>query len=178
MQEEWLDNTPLEKIADIIDDRICDIRAKYVNDDYSESIQAGEGAMELLERLKVAPELGIPMYGPIINTILRGARLGKFYLRSGSTGAGKTRSMIGDACFFACDEYYNVYTNEWESIGPSEPTLFITTEQEEDEIQTMMIAFISGVNEENIITGKYGNGEWERVAYAVRVMQRAKLYIK
>ena len=178
MQEEWLDNTPLEKIADIIDDRICDIRAKYVNDDYSESIQAGDGAMELLERLKVAPELGIPMYGPIINTILRGARLGKFYLRSGSTGAGKTRSMIGDACFFACDEYYNVYTNEWESIGPSEPTLFITTEQEEDEIQTMMIAFISGVNEENIITGKYGNGEWERVAYAVRVMKRAKLYIK
>jgi replicative DNA helicase len=178
MQEEWLDNTPLEKIADLIDDRISNIRAKYVNDDYTVSVQAGKGAMELLERLKASPEFGIPMYGPLINTVTRGARLGKFYLRSGSTGSGKSRSMIADACYFACDEYFNIYTNSWEKNGLNEPTMFITTEQEEDEIQTMMLAFLAGVNEENIITGQYGNGEWERVVHAVEVLNRSPLYIK
>lgn len=88
-QDEWLDNTSIDKIADLIDGKIADVRAKYVNDDYSVSIQAGSGAIELLERLKVSPEFGVPLYGPLINTVTRGARLGKFYLQSAGTGTGK-----------------------------------------------------------------------------------------
>ena len=94
-QEDWLDNTSLVEIADLIDKKILDIRLKYVDDAEEGAVQAGIGGLDLLERLKQTPELGYPMYGPLINTVTRGARLKKFYLRSAATGVGKTRAMIG-----------------------------------------------------------------------------------
>ena len=48
-----------------------------------------------------------PLYGPLVNTVTRGARLKKFYLRSAGTGVGKTRSMIADACYIACAKIYD-----------------------------------------------------------------------
>ena len=177
-QEDWLDNTSLSEIADIIDRKITDIRLRCVDDADEVSIQAGEGGLELLERLKQVPELGYPMFGPLINTVTRGARLKKFYLRSAATGVGKTRAMIADACSIACDEIYDLTAQKWIENGTKEPTIFISTEQEIDEIQTMIYAFLSGVDEEHIITGNYLFGEWERVLYAVKVLERSPLYIQ
>lgn len=177
-QEDWLDNTSLEEIAELIDKKITDIRLKYVDDSGDGAIQAAEGVMDLLERLKANPEIGYPMYGPLINTVTRGARLKKFYLRSAATGVGKTRSMIADACNIACDEIYDLNENKWVSNGTKEPTIFISTEQEKDEIQTMIIAFLSGVDEERIITGEYYAGEWERVIYAGQLLAKCPLYIE
>lgn len=88
-QENWLDNTSLEGIANTIDVQISKIRDIYVNDDYTETKQAGKGIFDLVESLKIAPEVGIPLYGPLINTVTRGARLKKFYLRSAPSGYGK-----------------------------------------------------------------------------------------
>ena len=177
-QEDWLDNTSLGEIADIIDKRILDIRLKYVDDAEDTAQQAGEGGLDLLERLKQTPELGYPMFGPYINTVTRGARLKKFYLRSAATGVGKTRAMIADACSIACDEIYDSATKKWIPNGTKEPTIFISTEQEIDEIQTMIYAFLSNVDEEHIITGEYLAGEWERVVYAARLLEKCPLYIQ
>lgn len=88
-QEEWLDNTPIEEIADIIDKKIIDIRLKYVDDAEEKASQAGKGILELLQRLKETPEVGYPLYGDLINEVTRGARFKKFYLRSAPQGAGK-----------------------------------------------------------------------------------------
>ena len=101
-QEEWLDNATLEQIADKVDLKISSIRLQYVDDVWGEAQQAGEGVFELIQRFKDNPEVGVPLYGPLVNTVTRGARLKKFYLRSAATGVGKTRSMIADACYIAC----------------------------------------------------------------------------
>ena len=177
-QEEWLDNTSIEAIADIIDQKISDIRLTYVDNAEGEMVNAGDGALELLERLKETPEIGYPLYGPLINTVTRGARLKKFYLRSAATGVGKTRSMIADACSIACDELYDSKSKAWIENGTKESVIFITTEQEIDEIQTMMIAFISDVDEEHLINGEYYAGEWERVSKAARVLKESNLFIE
>ena len=177
-QEDWLDSHSLEEIADIIDGKIIDIRLKYVEDADESAINASDGVLELLCRLKETPEVGYPLYGPLINTITRGARLKKFYLRSAATGVGKTRAMIADACSIACDEIYSIEQGRWIKNGTKEPTLFISTEQEKDEIQTMIIAFISDVDEEHIITGKYLAGEWERVTRAAQILSKCPLYIQ
>ena len=142
-QEAWFDNTSIIDIANIINDKIDDIQSKYIYNAEEGLIQAGDGAVALLERLKDKPEIGYPLFGKLVNGIHRGARLKKFYLRSAATGVGKTRSMIADACSIACNQIYNIEKNEWELNGTREPTQFITTEQEKEEIQTMMIAFIS-----------------------------------
>jgi len=177
-QETWFDNTPINEIANTINDKIDEIKAKYIDNSEDGVIQAGDGALALLERLKNNPEIGYPLYGRLVNTVHRGARLKKFYLRSAATGVGKTRSMIADACAVACNKIYNLETRQWEDNGTREPTQFITTEQEEDEIQTMMIAFLSGVNEDHILENTYTEGEWERVSEAAAILSKSPLYIK
>jgi replicative DNA helicase len=177
-QEDWLDNTPLEEIADIIDQKIMDIRLTYVDNANESAEVAGEGALELLERLRDTPEMGYPLFSPLLTTITRGARLKKFYLRSAATGVGKTRAMIADACSIACDEIFDLTQNRWVKNGTKEPTIFISTEQEKDEIQTMMIAFLSGVDEEHLLTGMYEQQEWERVVYAAQLLKNSPLYVQ
>ena len=177
-QDEWLDNTSIDNIADIIDKKISDIRLKYVDDTENEATQAGKGAKDLLNKFRETPEVGYPLYGPLINTVTRGARLKKFYLRSAATGVGKTRAMIADACNLACNKIYSTKENKWIDNYTQEPTVFITTEQEVEEIQTMMMAFLSGVNEEHILSGEYFDGEWERVNYAAELLTNSPLYIE
>ena len=177
-QEDWLDNSSLDSIADLIDKKITEIRMKYVDDSNEDFIQAGDRMVELIESLQKRPEIGYPMYGPLINTVTRGARLKKFYLRSAATGVGKTRSMIADACSIACDKIYDSDLGKWVENGTKEPTMFITTEQEVDEIQTMMLAFLSDVNENHIIYNAYEIGELERVIYAAELIKKCPLYIK
>lgn len=177
-QEDWLDNTPIEKIADTIDGKVQQIKMKYVDNADTVFVQAGEGVDNLISRLMEFPEIGYPMYGKIINTVTRGARLGKLYLRSAATGVGKTRAMIADCCFIGCDELYNTETGQWEDNGTKEPCVFITTEQQVDEIQTMMLAFISGVNERNILNNEYYKDELDRVRKAAQILHNCPIYIK
>ena len=176
-QEEQLDNSTLEQIANKVDEKIDAIRLQYVDDEFGEAQQAGDGIFDLIDKFKEHPEVGVPLYGPLINTVTRGARLKKFYLRSAATGIGKTRSMIADCCYIGCNKIYDE-TFGWIGSGPAEPVLFITTEQELEEIQTMMLAFLSNVNEEHILNGEYGEGEEERVLQAATLIQQSPIYVE
>ena len=177
IQEEWLDNSSLEEIAAKIDEKVDIIKSQYIDDVHGEATQAAEGIYELLERLKEAPEVGVPLYGPLINSVTRGARLKKFYLRSAPTGVGKSRTMIADACYIACNMIYDEIFG-WIKNGTSEPVLYIATEQTIDEIQTMMLAFLSNVNEEHILNGTYVGDEEERVLEAARLLSESPIYIE
>lgn len=177
LQEDILDNSTLEEIADKVDKKIGDIRLKYVDDSFGEASQAGEGILDLIDSLKAHPEAGVPLYGNLINTVTRGARLKKFYLRSAATGVGKTRSMIADACYIGCNKIYDE-TFGWIKNGVAQPTLFIATEQDLSEVQTMMLAFLSNVNEEHILYGKYDGDEEDRVREAARIIQDSPIYVE
>ena len=88
-----------------------------------------------------------------------------------------TRSMIADACYIACEKIYDEMFG-WIKTGTCEPTLYIATEQELSEVQTMMLAFISNVNEEHIVNGKYDEGEYDRVKQAAVILKNAPLYVE
>lgn len=176
-QEDWLDNTSLVNIANEIDKKIDEIRCNYVEDDLGAGYQAGEGINDLIDRLKQQPEIGIPLYGQLINTVTKGARLRKFYLRSAATGTGKTRSMIADACNFSCNKIYHEQFG-WIKNGTCQPTLFIATEQDKEEVQTMMLAFLSNVDEDHILTGRYLEGEEERVRKAAKIIEISPLWVE
>lgn len=92
LQEEWLDNSNLETIADKVNERIESIKMTYVDNSYGEADQAGEGIEDLIQGFKERPEVGVPLFGPLINTVTRGARRKKFYLRSAPTGVGNIRT--------------------------------------------------------------------------------------
>lgn len=177
-QEEWFDNTSIEDMAATINSSIEKIYQTYVqNDVFGVAVRAGDGLEDLILQFEQNPEVGVPLYGNYINTITRGARLGKFYLRSAPTGIGKTRSMIADVCNIACSKIYDLQYG-WIDNGKSFPALFITTEQTKDEVQTMMLAFLSAVNEDHILYGRYEGDERERVFAAAKILKDAPLYIE
>ena len=107
LQEDWLDNTAIEEIADIIDQKIMDVRLTYVENANESAEVAGEGALELLERLRDTPEMGYPLFSPLLTTITRGARLKKFYLRyneediKNSSFSVKRTFGFFDCCYFS-----------------------------------------------------------------------------
>lgn len=176
-QEDWLDNSTLLDISLAIDTKIEDIKNKYVDDSGISHYQAGDSIVELIEELEIHPEIGIPMYGPLINTITRGARLGKLFIRSAGTGIGKTRALIADICNFACDEIYHEDFG-WIKNGKAFPSLFIATEQDKSEIQTLMLAFLANVNEDHILDGRYEDDERDRVIHAAEILKRSPLWIE
>ena len=62
-------------------------------------------------------------------------------------------------------KYFFIFSNCCSNDTVS-PVLFISTEQTKDEIQTMMLAFLSNVNEDHILNGKYVGDELARVREA------------
>ena len=133
---------------------------------------ANAGINELLEELKKAPDVGPRLQGKYFNTIVRGARKGKFFLRSAASGVGKTRNMVGDACYLAYPIRFNTEIYQWEWAGGCEKVLYIATEQEKSEIQTMVVAYLSGVNEDAILFGSYNEEEGERIKKALWIMEQ------
>jgi len=89
-----------------------------------------------------------------------------------------TRMSLADACLISIPKRYDLERKRWVKTGCQEPTLFITTELEIEELQTMIMAYVSGVPEEHILDGKYEPGEEARVDKAIAVVQEAPLWIE
>lgn len=175
-QNRYFDSLTLTEIADKIDMLMLKIRAEYVDHTTDESISASAGIDELFASLQEMPDVGQPMYGEMINTITRGMRLGKFYLRSAATGVGKTRTMVADFCNCGCAKIWK--DGEWIDNGLAFPSFFLSTELELDELQTMMVAFLADINEENILNNTLSFEEKERVKVAIEIIKESPLYIE
>lgn len=82
-----------------------------------------------------------------------------------------TRNSVGDACFMAYPFRYNPHTYKWETTGQSDKILYISTEQEPAEIQTLIIAYLTGFNEEKLLTGTYDAEEEKIIDQAIRLVE-------
>ena len=165
------DEMSVQDIFSFINKRVSDIEYQY-NINKQTACNAFDSIKELKEELKQTPEIGAPLQGDIYNVIVRGARKGKFYLNSGASGSGKSRKLIGNACKLAYPYHYDDYRKEWVRTGSEEKTLIITTELEKDEVQTIILACLSGVNEEHILYGIYVDDEEERIDAAIEQMKK------
>lgn len=169
-------NDRFEKIttADILNSlkgELATLENKFVvNSLYKESL-ASDNIRTVIADLKQKPEVGIKLQGDIFNTITRGGRKGKLYLRSASSGVGKSRSMVGDACNIAYPIRFEPRYNKWIATGGGEPVCYIMTEQDTEEIQTMVLAYLSGFNEEMFLYGTFREEHMERILKAVDIME-------
>lgn len=169
--QERFDTLSVADIFSEIKKKLFGLEEKYVTSSTSGSSKASEGLADLKRLYKEVPEIGRPLQGQIFNTVVRGARKGKYYLRSAPTGAGKTRMMVGDACNLAIPIYYDNRIKNWINKGYAEKCLVITTELDKDEIQTLVMAYVSGVNEDVILNGNYTTEEEERVDKAIKIIE-------
>jgi replicative DNA helicase len=170
-----LDKMTVQEIIEHYSLKFMKVRDDFNIGQESKDFMAGDDLDTLLEDLQTEPEFGEPFMNGFYNTIFRGKRERKFMLRSAGTGTGKTRQALADMCLSSCDEIYD-YDRGWIKNGQSIPTLFISTELEKREVQTIMIAFISGVDEEVIKDGYYAKDVLIRIKHAIEVVKRAPVY--
>lgn len=83
-----------------------------------------------------------------------------------------TRLMVGHACNLAYPIYWE--NGNWYNSENNNKILFITTELDKSEIQTQIIAHLSGVNEEKILYGTYTKEEEERVDETIKLLENYK----
>ena len=181
--QEHFEESSLEDILNSIEKKYSEIRNKFLNGGRLQGDPASN-ITEVIEKLKIKPSIGPALEGKIFSGACRGARKGCFYLKSASTSAGKTRTSVFDACRIAYPKRWsheqNSFIEELDASGEPRPprkVLFIVTEMDMEEVQTIMLAYLSGVNEEHIITGKYdGFGEQTRVMNAAKIMKEYSGY--
>ena len=170
-QEEKFSEMSLNDIFNHFKVKIDNIEKKFRNKNTDKNTIASQGIENIIEEFKANPEVGLPMYNDIMNTIVRGQRLGKLYLSSASSGAGKSRAMVGEMCHIVYPFRYNKTAKRWIENGFSKKALIIITEMEAEEIQTMIPAYLADVNEDHILQGTYEDDEEERVKCAIEIMK-------
>ena len=136
----------LEDIFKHYNIKLNDIQGKYENFLEKTCISAAHGIEELVRQLQTIPEVGLPLEGDIYNTVTRGARLKKLYIDSGSSGSGKSRRMAGNATRLSTPMYFDTQLNMWVNTGYASKVLYITTELEHAEVQTLVLAYMTGIN--------------------------------
>lgn len=176
------DESSIDDILNCVEGKYNEIKSLYINGQKKKT-DVADGIKELIADLKQHPDNGPLMEGDLMSLALRGARSGKLFLRSAASNAGKTRGAVFDACRLAYPIRYShekgtfiqEITNEWKKVSPRK-VLFIVTEMDKSEIQTIILAYLSGVNEEHILTNSYEPGEDERVSFAAEIVEKYKDY--
>lgn len=180
--QEHFDNSSIEEILNSVEKKYTEIRNEFLNGGKLKGDPA-QNIMGLIDELRMKPNIGPSLEGKIFSSVCRGAREGCFFLKSASTSAGKSRTSIFDACRLAYPKRWShekgSFIEEVDKSGevrPARKVLFIVTEMDIEELQTIMLAYLSGVDEEHILTGKYEFGELTRVQSAARIIEEYSGY--
>lgn len=160
----------VEDICSTVRNKIANLESTYVTSGEIEVEKASDNILDFIQNLNDTIEIGAPVQGTIYSEVISGAQLGTLTIRSGSSGLGKTRQAIGDACYLAYPVRYNESRQEWVTCGSSEKVLFIVTEQTFKEARKMILAYLSDINESRFKLGNFNPDEVKRLQIAAKIM--------
>ena len=175
IEDEKLNKMSLVSIPERIRQLLVEIENRHIGKDQGTSQEASKGMRALVQELQANPEVGLPLDGDAVNWTTRGARSGKLYIYSAPSGAGKTRYMVGNACAISMpyiDKSGKVIMRGDVKGSDYQKVLFVATEMTADEIQTLILAYVSGVNEKTILLGNYTPDELDRVKQALDIIDQ------
>ena len=180
--QEHFNEASIEEILNSVEGHYNIIRNEFLNGGKMKGDPA-EGILNLIEELQKNPNIGPSLEGKIFSSACRGAREGCFYLKSASSGCGKSRTAIFDACHLAYPMRWSheqqTFIEELSADGEyraPRKVLFIVTEMDKEELQTIILAYLSGVNESHILTGNYEFDELSRVKFAAHIIEKYSGY--
>lgn len=174
-QKKFNDMTEQEMVDFVSMKFVATPECEYCSNQSIQSGLAGEGLLDLIDEFLEVPDYGFPMTSLAANTLCRGLRKGTLTLRAATSGAGKTRNFLMDACNLAVPYVYDLKKKEFVYTGHCTPTLYYGVEQSLKEYKSIILACVSGVNEAHIIKGQYEKGELERVRQAAQYIADSPL---
>lgn len=85
-----------------------------------------------------------------------------------------TRQAVGDACYLAFPIRYDPVRCEWVQTGSCQKVLYIATEQDFKEIQRMILAYLTGMEESRLRYGNFSKDEEKVLRQALFILERYK----
>lgn len=86
-----------------------------------------------------------------------------------------TRQAVRDLVNVSCDERYD--NGKWINTGLTMPILFISTELNKEEIQKLVLAYLSGIETSELEEGNFDKASLERVKHAQAIIERSDMYL-
>ena len=142
----------------------------------SNSFQAGDGLEDFIDSIQASPLYGLGFNDGYLNTLTSGMMLGKFFLRSMATGRGKTRLGIMDLLKVSANEMHDVRNAKWFANPAPQPSLFISTELEQEEIDLIILSAVTKLQPDVIRSGKYSSEEKERLNRGIKALKNSPLH--
>lgn len=171
-----IDEMSINDILEHYTSKVIDIR-NDVNADGGEIVKfsISDDIDDLFTKLSESPDMGFPFVNAYYNGLFKGMRPGKYLLRSGDTGTGKTRQDIIDMCNVACDEKYEIGRG-WVRQSANYDILFISTELNKQELQVLTLAYLTGMTSSEIESGEYTEEGRQRLQHGVEVIKRSRMH--
>lgn len=171
-----LDKMSIDEIKHYFKLKIIEIDEEFQTKTDIYSFSAGDEIEDLIKRCEEGEHWGVSFQSLYYNAIFKGMNGGKYMLRSGTTGSGKSRLSIGDMCNIACSERYIPEFQKWIENKNPQDVVFISTELTKDEVHLAMLSTISGVGEEIIKDGKYSPEQKLRIVKAAKILKESKIH--
>lgn len=176
-QQEQLAKMSFEDIISYFDNLSQNIKDKVREwENGSNSFQAGDDLENFIQSIQTSPLYGLGFNDGFLNTLTSGMIQGKFFLRSMATGRGKTRLGIMDLLKVSAHEIFDVRTGKWYQNPSPQPSLFISTELEQDEIDLILLSAVTKLQPDTIKSGNYSVEEKERLDRGVKSLKKSELY--
>ena len=176
-QQEQLAKMSLDDIVSYFDTLSQNIKDKVRTwQNGSNSFQAGDDLEDFIQSIRASPLYGLGFNDGYLNTFTGGMQLGKFFLRSMATGRGKTRLGIMDLLKVSAYEIYDTRTGKWYQNPSPQPSLFISTELEQDEIDLILLSAVTKLQPDVIRSGSYSVEERERLNRGIKALKNSELY--
>lgn len=158
-------------IVTMVKKKLLKLESEYAQPANVKTQTAVTGIRELVSSFGNKEAIGIPIQGHIYNEVINGAEAGCLTICSAASGVGKTRRAVADACYLAYPIRFNSKKNKWEQEGNNQKVLFIITEQTYEQIQKMILAYLTDINESRFKYNIFSDTERAVIEQALNVME-------
>ena len=170
-----LDKKDMKDIFEHFTLKNLQIKDSYDIETEGKQFKAGTNIKDLLNKFKAGIEYGAPYPNEFENFLFRGQRKGKVVIRSGASGTLKTSISIANMVNNAVGKIYK--KGEWHYNGVSLPSLFISTELDEDELNVIALAYMTGIPRKVIMDGLFNKEQEKVLEEAGNILESSPLYM-
>ena len=170
-----LDKKDMKDIFEHFTLKNLQIKDSYDIETEGKQFKAGTNIKDLLNKFKAGIEYGAPYPNEFENFLFRGQRKGKVVIRSGASGTLKTSISIANMVNNAVSKVYK--KGEWHYNGVSLPSLFISTELDEDELNVIALAYMTGIPRKVIMDGLFNKEQEKVLEEAGYILESSPLYM-
>jgi replicative DNA helicase len=170
--------TTLEEMIKHIELKMIQIKEQFLFDQNAHGSHMAENVKDMIDAKKLSPSYGASFQSGYLNTVTRGMLFGKLYCISGSSGSGKTRTLLSMVLSACVPKLWDIESQQWVLTGANGSGLFISTELEEAEVKIPAVCFIAGIEEEKVHNATLTVLEEERLDIAYEILAESKMWFE